>query len=353
MTLNKSEIERVSKVNQYVADLKLGKMNGSYEKAFRIIRTLERVILNLEWKCAKDLIKILTLLNEIIFKADPTETLPRNIILRVLKEIRDEYQSAFTNKSKDGFDGEESLPKMMIINDRNCEYDEYVKDLKEVIVDDINELKSELDTSAESIAIKSLEQISSDQVILTLGKSKSVEAFLKYAYKKIKFQVIVAEGGPSCHGRDLVLRLASAGVNTTLIPDSAIFAIMSRVNKVIIGTHSVMANGGLKAVSGAYTLALAAKHYSVPLTVCTSMFKITPDYLITHDQVAFNKLNSPHQVMSFNETPLSTESEIVNPAFDYVPPDLVNGFVTNVGCYSPSYVYRLLSELYHRKDYLL
>ena len=169
----------------------------------------------------------------------------------------------------------------------------------------------------------------------------------------MKFQVIVVEGGPLCHGRELVLRLALVGINTTLIPDSAIFAIMSRVNKVIIGTHSVMANGGLKAVSGSYTLALAAKHYSVPLTVCTPMFKITPEYLITHDQVAFNKLNLPHQVMPFHESPLSTESEIVNPAFDYVPPELINSFVTNGGCNSPSYVYRLLSELYHRKDYLL
>lgn len=61
--------------------------------------------------------------------------------------------------------------------------------------------------------------------------------------------------------------LAEARISTTLIPDSAIFAMMARVNKVIIGTHSVMANGGLKAVCGAHTLALAAKHYSVPVII--------------------------------------------------------------------------------------
>lgn len=44
---------------------------------------------------------------------------------------------------------------------------------------------------------------------------------------------------------------------------------MARVNKVIIGTHSVMANGGLKAVCGTNTLALAAKHYSVPVRKLT------------------------------------------------------------------------------------
>ena len=32
--------------------------------------------------------------------------------------------------------------------------------------------------------------------------------------------------------------LSNAGLNVTVIPDSAIFAIMARVNKVIIGTHA-------------------------------------------------------------------------------------------------------------------
>jgi translation initiation factor eIF-2B subunit beta len=45
-------------------------------------------------------------------------------------------------------------------------------------------------------------------------------------------------------GRELVLGLSKVGISCTLIPDSAIFAIMSRVNKVVVGVHSVMANGG-------------------------------------------------------------------------------------------------------------
>lgn len=41
---------------------------------------------------------------------------------------------------------------------------------------------------------------------------------------------------------------------------------MSRVNKVIIGTHTVMANGGLRALSSCHSVALAAKHCSVPVS---------------------------------------------------------------------------------------
>ena len=37
------------------------------------------------------------------------------------------------------------------------------------------------------------------------------------------------------------------------------YAVMSRVDRVIISTHAIMANGGLVAYAGAYQIALAAK----------------------------------------------------------------------------------------------
>jgi translation initiation factor eIF-2B subunit beta len=36
----------------------------------------------------------------------------------------------------------------------------------------------------------------------------------------------------------MALELSNAGIETTVIPDSAVFAVMSRVNKVILGTHA-------------------------------------------------------------------------------------------------------------------
>ena len=40
-----------------------------------------------------------------------------------------------------------------------------------------------------------------------------------------------------------------------------------------------------------------------------------------------------------------------NPAFDYVPPELVSLLITNMGGNHPSYIYRLLTEYYHQEDY--
>jgi translation initiation factor eIF-2B subunit beta len=43
--------------------------------------------------------------------------------------------------------------------------------------------------------------------------------------------VVVAEGAPRYGGHELAARLAAGGVQTTAIPDAAIFAMMARVNK--------------------------------------------------------------------------------------------------------------------------
>jgi translation initiation factor 2B subunit (eIF-2B alpha/beta/delta family) len=45
-------------------------------------------------------------------------------------------------------------------------------------------------------------------------------------------------------------------------------------------------------VTGSYTVALAAKHYSVPLVVCAPMYKLTPIYYTAAaDQVSDVVLN--------------------------------------------------------------
>ncbi len=225
--------------------------------------------------------------------------------------------------------------------------------LKSIVFDAINELISELETSNDNIAAQALEHIHSNEVIMTMGKSSTVEKFLKNAARKRKFSVIVAECAPFYHGQELAKKLAENGIETTVITDAAIFAIMARVNKVIIGTDTVMADGGLKAVNGASALALAAKHHSVPFIVCGALFKLTPQYACSYDQDNINKFLSPHQVMEFSEGEILSKISIKNPVFDYVTPDLVHLFISDVGGNAPSYVYRLLSELYHPDDYNL
>jgi len=186
---------------------------------------------------------------------------------------------------------------------------------------------------------------------MLFGGSRTVEEFLKAAGKKRKFEVIVPESAPSFRGQQLALTLAQGGIDTTLIPDSAICALMARVNKVIVGTHAVMANGGLIAMSGTHMIALAAKHHSVPFVVCTGLYKLCPLY--PYDQDTFNDITSPSSTLRFEEADTLEHVHVTNPAYDYIPPELISLYVTNFGGHNPSYIYRLLAEYYNPEDYTL
>ena len=175
--------------------------------------------------------------------------------------------------------GPESLQKMLKSGDASVsDYKKQVADLKERVFEIIDELLMELDSASEEISKQALEHIHANEIVLTIGRSRTVERFLKFAAKTRKFSVIVAEAGPVFSGQAMAASLAAARIPTTLITDSAIFAMMARVNKVIthcntvlkfdtlffkviIGTSSILADGGLMAVAGSSSVALAAKHY--------------------------------------------------------------------------------------------
>uniref|UniRef100_A0A7S4HHV3 Translation initiation factor eIF2B subunit beta n=1 Tax=Vannella robusta TaxID=1487602 RepID=A0A7S4HHV3_9EUKA len=144
--------------------------------------------------------------------------------------------------------------------------------------------------------------------------------------------------------------------------------MMSRVNKVIVGTNAVLANGGLLALSGVRMLAEAAKHYSVPFVVISGMYKLSPIYPSGKDFI--NDMSSPGNIVSFTDVdtirsiPRSEEEladgylepgvDVLNPALDYIPPELVSIYLTNLsssGAHNPSYIYRMLAEYYSLQDY--
>ena len=217
----------------------------------------------------------------------------------------------------------------------------------------ISEIKNELEDLHKNIDDQASSHIHTGEVILTYSRSKTIESFLKTAAKKRHFSVIVCEGAPHFGGHAMAKTLASEGIDTTVINDSAAFAVMARVNKVLLPAHAVLANGGLIAPSGSHMVALAAKHNSVPLVSITGMFKLCPMY--PHDGPdTLQDLISPASVvdyMELSEEKMSEQVELINPIYDYIPPDLVSLYVTNIGAFQSSYIYRLLAEYYHSDDW--
>ncbi|CAN6283105.1 unnamed protein product [Urochloa humidicola] len=231
--------------------------------------------------------------------------------------------------------------------------------LKHDVIAAIGDLIDEIDSCYEPISEQAVELIHQNEVILTLGRSRTVKEFLYAAKeKKRSFRVFVAEGAPRYQGHVLAKELVEKGVQTTVITDSAVFAMISRVNMVIVGAHAIMANGGVIAPVGMNMVALAAQRHAVPFVVVAGSHKLCPLY--PHNpEVLLNELKSPSDLLDFGEFSdcmnFSTQDgspllNVVNPTFDYVPPKLVSLFVTDTGGHSPSYMYRLIAEYYSADD---
>ncbi|XP_078033423.1 eukaryotic translation initiation factor 2B subunit beta [Augochlora pura] len=340
-------------VLKLIDDIRYGDIKGTYNIVVATMSVLKEIINNSEWTTAKNLMDVIRRNGKYLVESIPLESCIGNMVRRILKIIREEYTSELQNKTEET-DSQDSLHKIITAESDRVDFNRPVASLKLALMDHINEFEVELETCAENITSLAPEHIHSNEIIMTIGKSNLVEEFFKKAAATRAFEVILAEGGPSLDGHEMAVNLAKAKIKTTLISDAAIFAMMSRVNKVIIGTHTVMANGGLRAISGSHTVAQAAKHYSVPVMVLLPLYKLCPLYLCSHEQDGFNKHVSPMKgVINGANTQLLEKIHIYNPVFDYVPPELVTLFISNTGGNAPSYVYRLLSELYHLDDYEL
>jgi translation initiation factor eIF-2B subunit beta len=233
------------------------------------------------------------------------------------------------------------------------EYFSVRPELKQTVMEAIQEIMTELEDLHRNINDQATQHIHAGEVILTYGKSKTVEYFLKAAHaKKRTFQVVVCEDGPMYGGHEMAKALAEAGIDTIVIHDSAVFAIMARVNKVLLSSHAVLANGGLVTSSGANLVAMAAHNNSVPVVCITGMFKLCP--MFPHEgQDTLNDLISPSNVLDLAEMgdELLSDVELINPVHDYIKPEHISLYVTNQGSFQPSYIYRLLAEYYHMDDW--
>ncbi|KAK3633659.1 GCD complex subunit gcd7 [Elasticomyces elasticus] len=247
-------------------------------------------------------------------------------------------------------------------------------DIKAEVLDGLAELLDELSVVDSQIAESALEHIHSGEVILTHGSSRTVQRFLLTAAgKKRKFTVFVAESYPNDHSatHDTLVNgaqppvspddeglggekgrwrgLTAAGVTVVLVPDMAVFALMPRVNKVLLSPHAVMANGSLLAAAGTEGICLAAKEHRVPVVVLAGVYKLSPVY--PFDEEGMVEYGDPSKVVGFAEDGRFVDGvDIVNPLSDFVGAEGVGLYVTNLGGCAPSYLYRVVGDHYRGED---
>ncbi|KAI8079091.1 uncharacterized protein B0P05DRAFT_542286 [Gilbertella persicaria] len=373
-----------TQINEFIQKLKRRQVVGSFFVARETAIILRQVVSTTRWRDANELIDVITRIGSNLASAQPNEFAIGNIVKRVLKVIREvsrveinidnsteiatpddssfsedegHYQSVHNiSEARPGLSTQQSMFRLLSDTHQN-KTEKKIQDayhLKPLVIQEITEeIIADLDTKDtasiyKGIADQALDFIHANEVIMTIGISRTVQEFLMKAAQKRKVQVLVAETAPTYQGHKMALLLSQAGIDTTVIADSAIFAAMPRVNKVVLGAHAVLANGALVSVSGSHLLASAAKHHSTPVLVCTALYKLSP--LFAYDAAAFNITVSPQNVMSFQEGDIINNVTITNPYYDYVGPDYVSLFIHNLGSAPPTYIYRLINDNYDGED---
>lgn len=230
--------------------------------------------------------------------------------------------------------------------DSGVNQDALFPQIRNHIMSSINEFHDEIHSVNSQLCEQCQEHLHADECILVYGYNQALEYFFKAAARKRKFQVIICEGAPHLEGIQLATALGTIeNIDVCLIPDSGIYAIMSRVNKVFICPEAVMADGGAISSAGTLMLASVAKEHHVSVVGLAPTFYLTP--LFAHNQTeCLGQLLSPALCVPYNLDCHQENVELANSAFDYIPPELMDLYVTNSGSHQPGYIYRLLSEFY-------
>lgn len=63
------------------------------------------------------------------------------------------------------------------------------------------------------------------------------------------------------------------------------------INKIFIGAHGIMKNGGILGSNGLLLLTTAAKSFNIPVIVLSNAIKLTEKY--PFEQNTFNELYNP------------------------------------------------------------
>ncbi|XP_050946273.1 uncharacterized protein LOC103503289 isoform X2 [Cucumis melo] len=366
-------------VNDFVIKLKKRKIEGSLATAKHTAELLRSVISAQRipyTNQAAALIDAVKAVGEQLIAANPVELAVGNIVRRVLHIIREEDLS-LTTASIAGL----SLSAVSDDEDDIEKDDRPVLSAAAVAAAARSTLRPpSLQTLLEDVPNQTSVHQTSSSGGDSEGKSKSADKSSRS--RKLKHDVIEAvneliQDIATCHeqiaeqavehihqkyqGHLLAKELATRGLQTTLITDSAVFAMISRVNMVIVGAHAVMANGGVMAPVGLNMVALAAKRHAVPFVVLAGSHKLCPLY--PHNpEVLLNELRSPSELLDFGEfsdcmdfgtCPGSPLLHVVNPTFDYVPPSLVSLFITDTGGHNSSYMYRLIADYYSADDLVI
>ncbi|KAH9938475.1 eukaryotic translation initiation factor 2B delta subunit [Fomitopsis serialis] len=187
-------------------------------------------------------------------------------------------------------------------------------------------------------------KIKDGDVVLTYARSSIVEKVLLGAHEEGRdFSVIVVDSRPMLEGKRLLSVLSTAGIQCTYLLLPALGSIINEVSMVLVGAHSIHANGSVFSRAGTALVAMMARQHSVPVVVCCETYKYSEEVQLdsftknelapTGDLFSSFPLTKPREALTLQNRP---NLEILNPLYDLTPPTCITAVVTEVGVIPPN-----------------
>ncbi|HXU94979.1 MAG TPA: S-methyl-5-thioribose-1-phosphate isomerase, partial [Candidatus Nitrosotalea sp.] len=153
-----------------------------------------------------------------------------------------------------------------------------------------------------------------------------------------KIRVIATETRPVMQGSRLTaFELKHDGIDVSLIPDTAVGYSMANglVSKVIVGADRILATGHVYNKIGTYQVALMAKQHGIPFYVAAPLS--TFDMKSTPKDVVIEQRKSSEVTGVAGKKTAPDDINVINPAFDMTPPELISGIITEAGVAEPPF----------------
>jgi len=168
------------------------------------------------------------------------------------------------------------------------------------------------------------------------GTALGVIRAIKESGKKVK--VIATETRPVQQGSRLTaFELKHDGIDVSLIPDTAVGYTMANglVNGVVVGADRILQTGHVFNKIGTYQVATMAKQHNIPFYVAAPLstfdLESRPDDVIIEQRKA-------SEVTGIGDKKTAPDGiDVINPAFDMTPPELISGIITENGVVKPPF----------------
>jgi len=168
------------------------------------------------------------------------------------------------------------------------------------------------------------------------GTALGVIRATKESGKNIK--VIATETRPVQQGSRLTaFELKHDGIDVSLIPDTAVGYTMANglVNGVIVGADRILLTGHVFNKIGTYQVATMAKQHNIPFYVAAPLS--TFDLESRPEDVIIEQRNASEVTGIGDKKTAPDGIDVINPAFDMTPPELISGIITENGVVKPPY----------------